>query len=103
MKRHGLLWLSSLTLLLFAPCAGAQLTYSNQNSATTGWHSGIATGSGVVWDTDFAKMVTGALGTNYNEAAFAFMQCFGGGMIDELKSAGLTNTAYTSAAAYYES
>lgn len=101
-------WLSTLGFLLLAPCANAQLVYQSQNSKTTGYHSGIVTGadffgSDVVWDTDFAKMAYGALGKNYNEAAFAFMQCYGGGMIDELKAADSGKAVYTSAARYSES
>jgi len=108
MKRSVFLWLSTFGFLLLAPCADAQLEYASQNSATTFYHSGIVTntlfgGTDIIWDKDFANMVYGALGKNYNEAAFAFMQCFGGGMIDELKSADAGKTVYTSAARYSES
>ncbi|MCW3052759.1 MAG: hypothetical protein JWN14_1929, partial [Chthonomonadales bacterium] len=108
MHRSIFPWLSALACLLLAPCANAQLVYASQNSATTFYHSGIVTsgfsgGTDIICDKDFANMVYGALGKNYNEAAFAFMQCFGGGMIDELKSADAGKTVYTSAARYSES
>jgi len=108
MHRSVFLGLSALSFLVLAPRVDAQLEYASQNSSTTFYHSGIVAsglfgGTDIIWDKDFANMVTGALGKNYNEAAFAFMQCFGGGMIDELKSAGAGNTVYTSAARYSES
>ncbi len=59
--------------------------YTSQDSCSTNWHSGICTSdSKVVWDSAFAWMVTNPLGLTNQEAAFAFMECFGGGMIDEL-------------------
>jgi len=108
MNRSVFLWLSTFGFLLLVSCANAQLEYASQNSTKTGYHSGIVAsglfgGTDIIWDKDFANMVYGALGKNYNEAAFAFMQCFGGGMIDELKSADSGNTVYTSAARYSES
>src|SRR5262245_59238295 len=83
--------------------AQAALTYENQKTsdpATPSFvHSGICTVSGgIVWDNLFADMVANSLGNNYNEAAFAFMECFGGGMIDELQAKNIANAAYTSAA-----
>jgi hypothetical protein len=95
-------WVALAVLaMVFAapPSAPAQTEYTSQNSATTNIHSGIVTSRGVVWDTDFATMVTRAIGAaNYNEIAFAFMECFGGGMIDELRAANLSPAAYTAAA-----
>jgi PEP-CTERM motif len=76
--------------------------YISQDSATTFRHSGIVTSTGVVWDTTFANMVSNAIGTNYNEIAFAFMQCYGGGMIDELLSKNLSYASYTSASQFNE-
>ncbi len=60
--------------------------YVDQNSSATNIHSGICTSDDdVVWDSEFAQMVSNALGQhNYEETAFAFMECYGGGMIDEL-------------------
>jgi hypothetical protein len=93
--------LAALALAVASPSSvPAQTEYDSQDSATTKLHSGIVTSKGVVWDTDFAAMVTKAIGpANYSEAAFAFMECFGGGMIDELAAAKLNQpAAYTSAA-----
>jgi hypothetical protein len=88
----------SLALMVATPTPGvAQTEYTNQNSSTTFYHSGIVTSTGVVWDTDFANIVSNAVGTNYNEIAFAFMQCYGGGMIDELLNKNLVFANYTSA------
>jgi len=60
--------------------------YIDQNSVSPNIHSAICTSDGdVVWDSEFAQMVSNALGQhNYEETAFAFMECYGGGMIDEL-------------------
>ncbi|MGH7176248.1 MAG: hypothetical protein ACREJC_02605, partial [Tepidisphaeraceae bacterium] len=75
-------------------------TYTSQRSTQLGpsWiHSGFTTdGGGTVWDNLFADMVN-ALGA-YNEIAFAFNQCYGGGMIDELTDNGVNRASYTSAA-----
>jgi hypothetical protein len=91
-----------LGLLSASPAAAAPAfpQYTDQESATSFYHSGIVTSTGVVWDTAFANMVTGALKNGYNEIGFAFMECFGGGMIDELKAAKLTPASYTSAAVW---
>ncbi|MEQ8661331.1 MAG: hypothetical protein RLW62_10975 [Gammaproteobacteria bacterium] len=81
----------------------APLEYVNQDSAQTFYHSGIVTKSGAtVWDTDFARLVNTGIGTHYNEIAFAFMQCYGGGMIDELGALDLVPASYTSAARHDE-
>jgi hypothetical protein len=74
--------------------------YTNQNSDTTFFHSGIATSTGVVWDTNFANIVRTALPNNgsFNEIGFAFMECYGGGMIDELLNRNLAFASYISAA-----
>lgn len=64
--------------------------YVDQNSSSTNIRSGICTSDGdIVWDSEFAPMVKNALinaqgQRNYEETAFAFMECYGGGMIDEL-------------------
>jgi len=103
---RALLGLSVLSLLLLAFALPARATlvppaaplqYLNQNSATSFYHSGIVTTNGVVWDTNFANFVNTGIGTNYNEIAFAFMQCFGGGMIDELGALNLVPASYTAA------
>jgi hypothetical protein len=60
--------------------------YNDQNTISTNIHSGICTSDGpVVWDSGFAQIVSNALAPhNFAETAFAFMECYGGGMIDEL-------------------
>jgi hypothetical protein len=74
------------------------LTYTSQDSANTKWHSGIyVEGSKFIWDTQFANLVNASFGTKPNEAGFAFMQCRGGGMIDELVPLNLNNVSFTSA------
>src|SRR5579871_3105847 len=91
--------IGALAILFHAP-ARAQLTFSNQNSANTFYHSGICTaGNGVIWDSQFAALANVALAApgNYKEIAFDFNECFGGGMIDELKPL-FNNASYTSAA-----
>jgi hypothetical protein len=72
--------------------------YVDQNTISTNIHSGICTSDGpVVWDSGFAQIVSNALGQhNYAETAFAFMECYGGGMIDELLPVVGTNTDVTS-------
>ncbi len=73
--------------------------YQSQNSTTTFFHSEIMTSDNrAVWDFQFARLVNGSLARGYAEIAFAFMQCFGGGMIDELTALNLVPAAYTSAA-----
>jgi hypothetical protein len=88
--------------------------YDNQNSHSTGLHSAICTGDDGegIWDFEFAGMVKDALITeftggmvlrNYAETAFAFMECYGGGMIDELIPVVGTSsdvTSFTSASRY---
>jgi len=83
--------------LKFAFGQAGIVEYTDQDSANTFFHSGICTSTGTVWDTKFAAMVQNAT-TNggYNEIAFAFMECYGGGMIDELSF--LSPSAFTSAA-----
>ena len=89
------------TALLVQPAA--PLEYLDQDSAQTFYHSGIVTKSGAtVWDKDFARLVDTGVGSNYNEIGFAFMQCFGGGMIDELGGLNLVPASYTSAARHNE-
>lgn len=79
------------------------MEYLNQNSATSFYHSGIVTTNGVVWDTSFADFVNSGIGVNYNEIAFAFMECFGGGgMIDELGALNLVPASYTAASRWNE-
>jgi hypothetical protein len=73
------------------------LEYLNQNSTTWFLHSGIVTTTGTVWDTNFANFVNTGIRNKYNETAFAFMECYGGGMIDELGALDLVPASYTSA------
>ena len=101
--------ISCAVLVLFAAAERVQADfpeYVNQNSDTTNWHSGIDTSDGLtVWDSAFAWMVTNPLGLSYEETAFGFMQCFGGGMIDELLPVVGTNfdvSSFTSAARHNE-
>ena len=78
--------------------------YLNQNSATSNWHSGISTSDGkVVWDVQLSSMVSDPAGTPlpYDEMAFAFMQCYSGGMIDEL-TARFSPASFTSAARHHQ-
>jgi hypothetical protein len=74
--------------------------YSNQDSKNTFFHSGLCTATGTVWDTKFGEIAANSLTPGYNEIAFAFMQCHGGGMIDEV--AGQAPSAFTSAARWDE-
>ena len=79
--------------------------YDDQDSANTGRRSGICTFDGeVIWDDDFLDLVSDAFGdTGVEEFACAFLQCFGGGMIDELTNGvavGALQTSYTSASAW---
>jgi hypothetical protein len=91
---------SMLAVVWSARPAEAQLQYFNQNSANSFYHSGICTtGDGVVWDSQFAALANVALATpgKYKEIAFDFNECFGGGMIDEIRPL-FNNASYTSAA-----
>jgi len=73
--------------------------YASQNSKVTFFHSAIVTSDNrSVWDFQFAREVNRALARGYREISFAFMQCFGGGMIDELQGLALNPASYTSAA-----
>ena len=82
--------------------------YDNQNSAATALHSGIMTdGGGTVWDFRLQTMVQGALnpggeGWLVDDAHFAFLECYGGGMIDEIAALGLPTWSATSAARHIE-
>jgi hypothetical protein len=81
--------------------------YVDQNTISTNIHSGICTHDDlVVWDTNFAKLVSNAVGPhNYAENAFAFMECYGGGMIDELLpvvGSKVDVTSFTSASRHNE-
>ncbi len=84
---------------------------ANQNSGPTIRLSGICTSDGkFILDGEFAQMVKNALinaqgQKNYAETAFAFMECYGGGMIDQLTySVGTSSdvSSFTSASRYYE-
>lgn len=78
--------------------------YQSQSSATTFMHSSILTSDNkAIWDFQFARLVKGAIANGYAEIAFAFMQCFGGGMIDELTALNLVPAAYTAAARHDQS
>jgi len=67
------------------------------------YDSGICTSTGIVWDTTFASWVGNTLNSsNYNEIAFDFNECYGGGMIDDLTPLNLAPAAYTSASSPYE-
>ena len=75
--------------------------FQSQNTAQTFLRSAILTSDGVqFWDRRFAGLVNQSIGANFNEIAFAFLQCNGGGMIDELTGLNLATAAYTSAAAH---
>lgn len=84
--------------------------YVNQDSNSTKIQSGICTSDGdVVWDSEFAQMVSNAIvpggQKNYAESAFAFMECYGGGMIDELLpvcGTGADVSSFTSASKHNE-
>lgn len=81
--------------------------YVDQNSVSPNIHSGISTSDGdTVWDSEFAQMVSNAMGQhNYGETAFAFMECYGGGMIDELLpvvGSGTDVSSFTSASRHNE-
>ncbi len=101
-------FLGSAILLISFVCAAEAMAafpeYTNQDTPNTFRRSAIMTSDRVkFWDGRFANDVETALGrTNYNEIAFAFLECFGGGMIDELtrlnNGNGLTPASYTSAA-----
>jgi hypothetical protein len=93
------LLLCTATLPLSAPAtAQAFPDFQNQNSATTDIRSAIVTADRVNFlDSDFANLVNNTLANGYNEVSFAFMQCFGGGMIDDLLAQNLANASYTSA------
>jgi hypothetical protein len=78
---------------------------TDQNSLVTGDHSGLvgwkgAGPAGEVWDDDLAAMAMPAVqgGTRF---IWAFGQCFGGGMFDELVALGGTQSG-TSAARHNE-
>ena len=98
--------------VLLGAAAGARAgfpEYYDQDSATNYVHSGICTSDGqVVSDVLFAQLVSGAVPSSQdsNELVFAFMQCYGGGMIDELDNTYTEVTyppvAYTSACRGYE-
>src|ERR1700687_5453269 len=81
----GLLFCAA-TLPLSAPAtAQAFPDFQDQMSATTDIRSSIVTSDQVNFlDRDFASLVNNTLANGYNEVSFAFMQCFGGGMIDDL-------------------
>jgi hypothetical protein len=99
--RNFLLWASVPFALAAASFAAdpPELSYTSQDSATTGWHSGIyVEGSKFIFDTQFAKLVNDTFATKPNEAGFAFMQCYGGGMIDELVALNLPTVSFTSSA-----
>lgn len=77
--------------------------YVDQDSETTNIRSGISTKDGIpIWDNVFASMVRNPWWIwnplNADELAFGFMQCYGGGMIDDLELASMWPTSYTSAA-----
>src|SRR5438067_4876899 len=76
--------------------------FTTTGTAPTFIHSGICTRivGQVVWDNQFAEMVKKNVGANYNEIAFDFNECYGGGMLDELGALGLTKASFTSAARY---
>ena len=98
---------AGLVLAAFVNQAQADFpVYVDQNSTGTNWHSGICTSDGkVVWDSPFTWMVTNPLGLTYEETAFGFMECYGGGMIDELLPVVGTNldvTSFISAAKHNE-
>lgn len=99
------------TLILVLPVAAARAgehdfpEFDDQDSANTGRQSGICTFDGeVVWDSDFIDFVSTAFAdTGVEEFACGFMQCFGGGMIDELTQLAAVNAwqvSYTSATAW---
>jgi hypothetical protein len=89
----------TVTLPLSAPATAQQFPdFQDQRSATTDIRSSIVTSDRVDFlDRDFANLVNNTLANGYNEVAFAFMQCFGGGMIDDLLAQNLANASYTSA------
>jgi hypothetical protein len=69
--------------------------------------SGIVTseakgGTGFVWGPEFANFVNSGIGGNYNEIAFGFMECYGGGMIGALGPLNLVPASYTSASRWNE-
>lgn len=99
----------SVSLIVLAVAARADEhefpEYSDQDSANTGRRSGICTFDGeVIWDDDFLDLVSDAFSeTGVEEFAAAFLQCYGGGMIDELTQMATVNAlqaSYTSAAAW---
>ena len=88
----GLLWAG-------APAAAQFPEYANQNTANTFMRSGIVThGGATYWDRRFEQSANAGLANGYKEVAFAFNQCFGGGMIDELVASNINPASYTSAA-----
>lgn len=107
-KRCAFLFVAVLIVTLFASLAQAAFPeYVNQNSDTTHKHSAICTKDGIpIWDTMFSPMVLNPFAfwhpLNYEEIAFGFMQCYGGGMIDELQVAGFDPASYTSASRHNE-
>jgi hypothetical protein len=97
---------AAATVVLWAASTGwaAFPEYLNQNSSTSNYHSGISTSDGkTVWDVQLSSMVAGPSGSPlmYDEMAFAFMECYGGGMIDEL-TAQFSPASFTSASRHNE-
>ena len=87
-KITAMTMLTAWALVLAPGAARGQFPeYADQDSPTNYVHSGISTSDGpVVSDVLFADLVSAALPPDEpsNELIFAFMQCYGGGMIDEL-------------------
>lgn len=82
--------------ILAAPPA---LEYVNQSTAKPFNRSAIMTHDGKkYWDFQFDATVNAAVGDKYKQMVFAFNECFGGGMIDELVARDLKAAAFTSAA-----
>ncbi len=84
------------------PPAFPQYQVQNPPAQRARFRSGIVTSDrATYWDDRFATLVGRILGPNQNqvvhEAAFAFMECFGGGMIDNLEGL-FAKDSYTSAA-----
>jgi hypothetical protein len=80
-----------------APDWAAFPEYSSQDSTNEFFRSAIVTTDGYFWDFQFAREVNRIATAGYREFAFAFMQCYGGGMIDDLKGLALSPVVYTSA------
>ncbi len=100
-----------LGVALAVPAAAAFPEYVSEATAKPARNSGISTSDDrVVWDDYFARMVTDprwsviSPTTQYDEMAFAFMQCHGGGMIDELFEGDdpIHPASFTSACQYNE-